>query len=96
MAALQSRAESTDGDDEYLSVAETAARVHLSPKRLRNLMSAGVFKAGYHFFRPQGIGPRFKWSRVVEWLEGGQSEADDTIPMARARGNTSDGTRAKV
>lgn len=61
---------SLDGGDEYLSIAETAARLRLSPKRVRNLMSAGVLKCGYHFFRTEGIGPRFKWSRIVEWMEG--------------------------
>lgn len=90
-----------DGGDEYLSVAETASRVRLSVKRVYNLMSAGVLKEGYHFFRPTGIGPRFKWSRVVEWLEGREAtEADDAgakrdrcrvdlslIPALRNKGN---------
>ena len=73
----------SESTDEYLSIAETAARLGLSAKRIRNLMAAGVFKLGYHFFRPRGIGPRFKWSRVIEWLEGRQQEADEAIPMAR-------------
>ncbi len=77
--------ESLAWGDEYLSIRATAARLGLSPKRVRNLMSAGVFKRGYHFFRPRGIGPRFKWSRVVEWLENGPTEVAEDIPMARSR-----------
>lgn len=76
-----------EGGDEYLSVAETASRVRLSVKRVHNLMSAGVLKEGYHFFRPAGIGPRFKWSRVVEWLEGREAiePQDEVQPRARCR-----------
>lgn len=76
---------STDTGDEYLSICETAARIGLSPKRVRNLMSTGVLRAGYHFFRPQGIAPRFKWSPVVEWLEMSPADLDDVIPMASTR-----------
>lgn len=85
----EARARSTNDGDEYLSVAELAVRLDLSPKRIRNLMSAGVFKAGYHFFRPRGIAPRFKWSRVVEWLEGSEKRVEE-IPMARSSGRVSD------
>ena len=73
--------EFTRAFEEYLTIAETAARLGVSPKRIRNLMSARVFKRGDHFVRPDGMGPRFKWSRVIAWLEGG--EDDKSIPMAR-------------
>ena len=79
------KSESSPNGDEYLSISATAARLGLKPKRLRNLMCAGIFKLGYHFFRPRGIGPRFKWSRVVEWLENGTTEVGEEIPMARRR-----------
>ena len=73
--------------EEYLTIAEIAARLKLTPKTIKNKMGAGIFKRGVHYFSPPGMGPRFKWSAVVAWLEQGQEpEAksdDDSIPMAR-------------
>ena len=82
--------------EEYLTITEVAVRLKIKPKTIKNKMAAGIFKRGLHYFSPQGLGPRFKWSAVVTWLE--QSEAsesnnddDDSIPMARryqlGRGN---------
>jgi hypothetical protein len=34
-----------------------------------------------HYFSPEGIGPRFKWSAVQAWLEGGAAETQSGIPM---------------
>ena len=34
--------------DEYLTIAEAAALLKVSPKRLRNLMCTGVLKLGEH------------------------------------------------
>jgi len=50
-------------------------------------MAAGVFRRGVHYFSPAGLGPRFKWSAVVAWLEQTENptnESDeDPIPMPR-------------
>ena len=76
-----------ENPEEYLTIAETADRLKLSPKTIKNKMAAGIFKKGIHYFSPVGMAPRFKWSAVVSWLEEGelaQSESDlDPIPMAR-------------
>ena len=73
--------------EEYLTVAELAQRLKLSRKSVQNKMASGIFRKGVHFFSPPGIGPRFKWSAVVTWLEESQESAsendDDSIPMAR-------------
>ena len=73
--------------EEYLTISETAARLKLSAKTIKNKMAAGTFKKGVHYFSPVGMAPRFKWSAVVSWLEGGevvQSGPDlESIPMAR-------------
>jgi hypothetical protein len=73
--------------EEYLTIGETAGRLKLSPKTVKNKMAAGIFKKGIHYFSPVGLAPRFKWSAVVLWLEEGQAaqSAPDTesIPMAR-------------
>ena len=74
--------------EEYLTIGELAERLKLKPKIVKNKMAAGIFRKGIHFFSPQGLGPRFKWSAVVAWLEHTQEpEAesdDDSIPMPRS------------
>ena len=73
--------------EEYLTIDEVAARLKIKPKTVRNKMSAGIFKKGVHYFHPKGLGPRFKWSAIVAWLEGKDSPENqndlDRIPMAR-------------
>ena len=73
--------------EEYLTIAEAAARLKVTPKTLRNKMASGVFRKGVHYFSPPSMGPRFKWSVIVAWLEQAQKEtpdeALDAIPMAR-------------
>lgn len=76
--------------EEYLKISEVAERLKLSPRTIANKMAAGVFRRGVHYFSPAGLGPRFKWSSVVAWLEQGeqqatQTESDaDSIPMPRS------------
>ncbi len=75
--------------EEYLTIAELGTRLGLSPKTIKNKMASGVFIKGVHYFSPDGMGPRFKWSAVVAWLEAGELEQakatnnGDGIPMAR-------------
>ena len=59
--------------EDYLSVAEVAARLKLSPKTVRNRMYDGTWRRGEHWFSRPGISPRFKWSVIVRWLEGGDA-----------------------
>jgi hypothetical protein len=73
--------------EEYLTIAEVAARLKVKPKTVKNKMAAGIFQKGVHYFSPQGLGPRFKWSALVVWLEQGEhrepQDEGDSIPMAR-------------
>jgi hypothetical protein len=73
--------------EEYLTIAELSARLKVKPKTIKNKMAAGIFRRGVHYFSPVGLGPRFKWSAVVAWLEQSQEHAienvDDSIPMPR-------------
>jgi hypothetical protein len=55
--------------DEYLTVEQLAARLSVKPKTIRNKMANGIFRKGHHFYSPPGLGPRFKWSVIKEWLE---------------------------
>jgi hypothetical protein len=72
--------------EEYLTIAELSARLKIKPKTIKNKMAAGIFKKGVHFFSPAGLGPRFKWSAIVQWIEATEQHTttpDDSIPMAR-------------
>ena len=59
---------------EFLTVAELADELALKPKTVRNRMYDGTWLRGRHWFSRPGIGPRFKWSAIVQWLEGGDAE----------------------
>ena len=87
----KARQELGDSDmtaEEYLTIAELADRLKVKPKTVKNKMASGIFKRGVHYFSPQGLGPRFKWSAVVAWLEAAQEQAagndDNSIPMPRS------------
>jgi len=73
--------------EEYLTIDELAARLKLKPKTIKNKMANGTFIKGIHYFSPAGMGPRFKWSAIVTWLEQSEhprpSNGADPIPMAR-------------
>jgi hypothetical protein len=70
--------------DDYLTISEVAVRLKLKPKTIKNKMAAGVFKKGVHYFSPAGLGPRFKWSAVIAWLECEEMpKPEESIPMAR-------------
>jgi len=75
--------------EDYLTIKELAARLKLKPKTVKNKMVNGTFVKGVHYFSPDGMGPRFKWSAIVAWLEAGEQEQvkatdnGDGIPMAR-------------
>lgn len=71
--------------EEYLTISEVAARLKVKPKTVKNKMASGIFQRGVHFFSPRGLGPRFKWSAVVVWLEEEHlaEAAGDSIPMSR-------------
>jgi len=74
--------------EEYLTINELAARLKLKPKTVKNKMASGILRRGVHYFSPQGLGPRFKWSAVVAWLEESQKPQaegeEDLIPMPRS------------
>jgi hypothetical protein len=73
--------------EEYLTITELGGRLKVRPKTIKNKMAAGIFQKGLHYFSPPGLGPRFKWSAVVAWLEQSVEAAEvggnDAIPMPR-------------
>jgi hypothetical protein len=79
--------EALQAPEEYLTIEELSARLKIKPKTIKNKMASGILRKGIHYFSPPGLGPRFKWSAVVAWLEQSQEphtgSDDDAIPMAR-------------
>jgi len=75
--------------EKYLTIEKLATRLDVKPKTIKNKMANGTFKRGVHYFSPKGIGPRFKWSAVVAWLEERErvekasTQEESGIPMAR-------------
>jgi hypothetical protein len=55
----------------------------VSPKRVQNMMAAGLFKQGEHFFRPPGMRPRFKRSALVAWIERMEEKTPQIIPLKK-------------
>lgn len=77
--------------DEYLTVAELAARLKVTTKSVRNRMYDGTWTKGVHWFSPLGIGPRFSWLAIERWLRGEQtvlpaSSRRAEIPLSRVGG----------
>ena len=81
-------------DREYLTIDEVAARLKCNRKTIVNRMSAGIFREGVHYFRPEGsdktgkawhCDPLFKWSAIVAWVEGQEREPErpGVIPMRK-------------
>ena len=75
--------------EEYLTIDELASRLKLKSKTVKNKMVNGTFIRGTHYFSPPGMGPRFKWSAIVAWMEAREQERakatdnGDGIPMAK-------------
>ena len=65
--------------EEYITITELAERLSIKPKTVRNKMGSGIFRKGVHYFSPPGIGPRFKWSAVIDWLENDSTETEEMI-----------------
>ena len=84
----QNRNDATLTVEEYLKIDEVAERLKVKPKTIKNKMASGIFRSSGHYFRPAGLGPRFNWSAVVNWLEQSDALATDTdedlIPMPRS------------
>lgn len=60
--------------EEYITIEKLGERLDLKPKTIKNKMANGTFIKGVHYFSPPGMGPRFKWSAVVTWVEAGEQE----------------------
>ena len=71
---------------EYLTTEEVAERLRLKPKTIHNKMAQGIFQKGIHYYSPPGIGPRFKWSAIVKYMESGETRDTRYKGIRMARG----------
>jgi hypothetical protein len=71
----------------FLTIAEAAELARVSPKRIRNLMAAGVLQEGVHFTRPRGLGARFRREALIAWIDGRDAAPPAQPPARRARCN---------
>ena len=81
-AFLEAKPRLNEINDEYLTIKEVAARLKLRPKTIQNKMAAGVFRQGVHYFRPDGLGTRFKWRAVVKWIESPRNQTQKTLTQS--------------
>jgi excisionase family DNA binding protein len=77
-------------EDVWLTVDEAAEYLRLNKKTLRNKMTRRILRKGVHYFRPPGMGTRFKKSALSAWMEGKDPRAaelllpmDPPLPMFR-------------
>jgi len=96
-ALLQEILKRVSLEQEYLTIDEVAARLKCERRTILNRMSAGIYREGVHYFRPEGKDKNgkpwhceslFKWSAVVAWVEGQESkpaeaEQSGIIPMRK-------------
>jgi hypothetical protein len=61
--------------EEYLTVRQLAERIKYREQTLRNMMSAGVFKRGIHYFKRRRH-VVFLWSSVEQWLREDSASSD--------------------
>jgi hypothetical protein len=71
--------------EEYLTVKQAAQRIHYREQTIRNMMCAGVFKRGLHYYKRRGR-VLFVWSRIEQWLQEDfasteHSEASDGLVL---------------
>src|SRR5262245_46489614 len=76
--------------EEYLTVRQAAARIKYREQTLRNMMSAGVFRRGVHYYKRRGR-VLFLWSRLEQWLREDFSSCDDYMSSALAQNTSNEG-----
>lgn len=57
-------------EEEYLDIDMLCLRIPLAKQTFYNLISKGRLIEGVHYFKPSRKKLVFKWSAMVQWLEG--------------------------
>jgi hypothetical protein len=64
--------------EEYLTVRQIAARIKYGEQTVRNMMTAGVFRRGFHYYKRRGR-VLFLWSRMEQWLREDAAGSTETL-----------------
>ena len=66
--------------EEYLTVRQVAARIKYCEQTVRNMMTAGVFSRGVHYYKRRGR-VLFLWSRMEQWLREDTAASTETFDL---------------
>jgi len=69
---------------EYLSVKQLADRIPYKEHTIRNLISAGVFHEGVHYYKRRGR-VMFSWPAIQNWVQEQDATRTAAIPLVRNR-----------
>jgi hypothetical protein len=75
--------------EEYLTVAEVAARIKYCPQSIYNFIYRGKFVLGVHYFKPTNKKILFIWSAVEQWLYGSSINAGQEGLLEKTKTNKS-------
>jgi hypothetical protein len=88
VAQLRESSESASPPDrgpqpDYLSVKQLASRIPYREHTIRNLICAGEFREGLHYYKRRGR-VMFSWPAMQDWVEHDAAQAG-AIPLVRSR-----------
>jgi len=66
--------------EEYLTVRQIAGRIKYGEQTVRNMMTAGVFRRGVHYYKRRGR-VLFLWSRMEQWLREDTVGSTETLDL---------------
>jgi hypothetical protein len=69
---------------QYLSVKQLADRIPYREHTIRNLISAGVFHEGVHYYKRRGR-VMFSWPAIQSWVQEQDAARSAAIPLVRNR-----------
>jgi hypothetical protein len=75
------RSQNVEQRKDYLSIKELCKLIPYEEQTIRNLMTQGKLVQGTHYFKPNGR-LIFKWTAIVNWIEGGESGEESAYPCA--------------
>ncbi len=75
-------------EEQYLSVKQLSSRIPYAESSIRNMMGAGTFREGTHYFK-RGARVMFKWSAVQSWVEGQDQRVEAPLPLVRNKAHGS-------
>lgn len=73
-----------EAQPEYLSVKQLASRIPYREHTIRNLISAGEFREGLHYYKRRGR-VMFSWPAMQAWVEQHDAAQPGAIPLVRSR-----------